>query len=160
MTTTSSTTMHRHDQEDLRSCILTGVTLSNEVIVTIKNNIGDIKFIQNDFENAFLLYDEVYKIRSISRDSNAKGTSIAAFNVRKCLHCLGRSGAARRYYEIFTKSLFSSPNLNLLTNTRLFWLFKVSLGRSTKSIISSMQGHFISYLLDLLFTYLVKSIKS
>jgi tetratricopeptide (TPR) repeat protein len=108
--------MHRHDQEDLRSYILTGVTLSNEVIVTIKNNIGDIKFIQNDFENAFLLYDEVYKIRSISRDSNAKGTSIAAFNVRKCLHCLGRSGAARRYYEIFTKSLFSSPNLNLLTN--------------------------------------------
>ena len=84
-------------------------------IATVKNNIGNVKFILNEYESAYSFYEDAYQTRRNALGDHHIDTCIAAFNAGKCLHCLGKHAAALNFYDIFVKSIFSSRSLKLLT---------------------------------------------
>ena len=88
--------------------------LTMNVIGKIVNNIADIKFATDDFDNALKLYNVAYAIRrNLTRPQDAttiKETGVSALGAGKSLHCLGMSDRARRYYDVYINSIFLAPS--------------------------------------------------
>lgn len=89
-------------------------------IATINMNIGYIKFVLHDYENALTSFVHAYQVRRIDLGNAHIDTAIAAYNAGKCLQCLGHDSKAMNFYEIFTKIVFLPSNLKLLTEQTIF----------------------------------------
>lgn len=96
------------------STITAPVNLGKEVVAMILSNVGDIRCQISDFDNAFIIYNDVHQIRKAVLGEDHLETILAAFNAGKCLHCLRKSDAAIQYYATFKTAISSSPNNGLL----------------------------------------------
>jgi hypothetical protein len=85
----------------------------------VKSNIGKIKFEKNEFESAYSFYMDAFQILRNEYGEDNLDTSIAAYNTGKCLHSLGRPNDALHFYDLFTKCIFASKDLKLLTEENI-----------------------------------------
>jgi tetratricopeptide (TPR) repeat protein len=96
-------------------------------IASVRNNIGNIRFALHEYETAYSFYETAYRMRKKVFGPINLNTSITAFNAGKCLHCLGRPDRALRYYNLFTKAIFSSTKLmteeTVLILQNIAWAF-------------------------------------
>lgn len=87
-----------------------------ERIATSRQNMGDLEFSRNEFGAALSLYHQVYEIRKgLILNGSELNACMSAFNVGKCLHCLGDHDAALQFYHEFIHSILTSSDLKLLT---------------------------------------------
>ncbi len=89
----------------------------------VNTDLGKVEFEKNAFEGAYSHFLDAFEILRKENKENSLEAVDAAFNVGKCLQCLGRHTEAFHFYDIFTKSLFSSEDgadrYDLLTEERI-----------------------------------------